>query len=707
MKRLLLIFLLLLSVAILSPARHLRVLAIGNSFSADAVEDHLWPLAAELGDTLIIGNAYNGGCDIDRHVNNLSHNKAAYEYRKVVGGKLSNAKEYRLRDIIQDEPWDIITLQQVSGKSGMTDSYRNLPILIDSVKALMPNKEAELVWHRTWSYAKDYHSDLYKYYGENQKRMDDSIAAVSRTVPSSNGMVRQIPSGIAVSNARLLFGDSLNRDGFHLAIPLGRYVAGAAWAEFLTGKDVTKCTYVPDGLTEEEAQLARQAAHFAFSQRPDASERLFYSQSIEDEIVLIKSLLTNPKLAWMFENCFPNTLDTTVFFVKDENGDDDTFVITGDIPAMWLRDSAAQVWPYVRFATQDPTLQAMIRGVIRRQLRSIILDPYANAFNKGADGGMWQSDFTDMIPEVHERKWEIDSLCYPLRLAYEYWKKTGDASIFDEIWLEAVDKILTTFIEQQRKEGNGPYTFRRNTDRAYDTLSNNGLGTPIRPVGLIASSFRPSDDATTLQFLVPSNFFAVTSLRKAAQILTQINKDSDRAEKCKALADEVEKALKEYAVYNHPVYGEIYAYEVDGFGNRLLMDDANVPSLLAMPYLEDVDVNDPIYQNTRRFVWSESNPYFFRGSAGEGIGGPHVGYRMAWPMSIMMKAFTSTDDNEIRDCLKMLLDTDAGLGFMHESFNVDNPTDFTRPWFAWQNTLFGELIIKLVNEGKLDLLNSL
>ena len=204
-----------------------------------------------------------------------------------------------------------------------------------------------------------------------------------------------------------------------------------------------------------------------------------------------------------------------------------------------------------------------------------------------------------------------------------------------------------------------------------------------------------------------SNFFAVTSLRKAAKILTEVNKKTDLAKECTDLANEVETALKEYAVYNHPKYGKIYAFEVDGFGNHLLMDDANVPSLLAMPYLGDVDVNDEIYQNTRRFVWSEDNPYFFKGTAGEGIGGPHIGYDMIWPMSIMMKAFTSQDDQEIVSCIKMLMTTDAGTGFMHESFNKNNPEKFTRAWFAWQNTLFGELILTLINNGKLDLLNSI
>lgn len=445
------------------------------------------------------------------------------------------------------------------------------------------------------------------------------------------------------------------------------------------------------------------------SNRPPVDQRLFKSKAVESEIVRIKKMIKNPKLAWMFENCFPNTLDTTVRYRKT-NGKDDTVVYTGDIHAMWLRDSGAQVWPYVQLANSDPELKAMLAGVIRRQFKCIIIDPYANAFLDPHDPNpdhQWMSDMTDMKLELHERKWEIDSLCYPIRLAYHYWKTTGDASIFDEEWLQAIELVLQTFHEQQRKNGNGPYKFQRKTERQLDTMNNDGWGNPVNPVGLIASAFRPSDDATTFQFLVPSNFFAVTSLRKAAEILATVNKKPELAEKCRNLAQEVETALKKYAIFNHPKYGQIYAFEVDGFGNQYFMDDANVPSLLAMPYLGDMDANDPIYQNTRKYVWSKDNPYFFKGTAGEGIGGPHIGYDMIWPMSIMMKAFTSRDEKEIQTCIKMLMDTDAGTGFMHESFNKDNPEKFTRAWFAWQNTLFGELILKQVNEGRIDMLNAI
>lgn len=445
------------------------------------------------------------------------------------------------------------------------------------------------------------------------------------------------------------------------------------------------------------------------SRRPSEEARLFSSPAVEEEIVSVASQLTNPKLRWMFENCFPNTLDTTVHFRTDSLGNPDTYVYTGDIPAMWLRDSGAQVWPYVRLAPRDSLLQKMIEGVVRRQFKLINIDPYANAFNDGPSGAGEDVSYpgNKQSPWVFERKWEIDSQCYPVRLAYEYWKTTGDASVFDEEWIKAVGNILATFKEQQRKEGPGNYMFLRITDRQLDTKCHVGKGNPVKPVGLIASAFRPSDDATTFEFLVPSNFMAVTSLRKAAEILREVNENEDLAAECVMLADEVEAALKQYAVVNHPEFGPIYAYEVDGFGSVFLMDDANVPSLLSMPYLGDVAVDDPIYQNTRRFVWSDSNPYFWKGDAGEGIGGPHIGFENIWPMSIMMKAFTSRDDEEIKECIVQLLETDADTGFIHESFNRNDSANFTREWFAWQNTLFGELILKLIDDGKLELLNSI
>ena len=442
-------------------------------------------------------------------------------------------------------------------------------------------------------------------------------------------------------------------------------------------------------------------------QRPVPEKRLFTSKAVENEISRVVNMLENPRLRWMFANCYPNTLDTTVHTMEDIDGEPDTFVFTGDIPAMWLRDSGAQVWPYLRYINSDPELRRMIAGVINRQFRCICTDPYANAFNVEPVGAANSTDWPKADPYVFERKWELDSHCYPIRLAYEYWKISGDTSVFGDVWIEAMNKILSVMKEQQRKVGQGRYRFLRTTDRQLDTKCVVGKGNPVNPVGLIASAFRPSDDATTFEFLIPSNFMAVSSLRKAAEILSEVNSCDSLASECIDLASEVESALKEYAVYNHPEYGKIYAYEVDGYGSMFLMDDANVPSLLAMKYLGDVPSDDPIYRNTRKFVWSEANPYFHRGPAGEGIGGPHIWSDVIWPMSIMMKAFTSEDDDEIRECICQLMTTDAGTGFIHESFHQNNSELFTREWFAWQNTLFGELILKIIDDGKIHILNSI
>lgn len=435
------------------------------------------------------------------------------------------------------------------------------------------------------------------------------------------------------------------------------------------------------------------------TKRPAEAARKFTSEAVEKKLVEVKAHIKDPKLAWMFENCYPNTLDTTCEF-KMKNGKPDTFVITGDIHAMWLRDSSAQVYPYVVLANEDEKLKTMLQGVINRQTDCILIDPYANGFNEGPTGSEWESDHTEMKKELHERKWEIDSLCYTVRLAYHYWKETGDSAVFDDKWEKAQETIYDTFIVQQRKNGNGPYTFGRTTSKQSDTLLNK-YGNPVRPCGLIVSSFRPSDDASIFGFLIPSNLFAVTSLLQMAEMLRVIRNNAALADKCEALAKEVEDAIQKHGIIEHPEFGKIYAYEVDGYGGRNLMDDSNVPSLLGLPFLGCVDIDDPIYQNTRRFTWSDWNPYFFKGKAAEGIGGPHIGPDYVWPMSLVMLAHTSKDEKEIRYCIETIRDTDAGTGFIHESFHKDDAKDYTRPWMAWANTLFGELIIRMQEEGRL------
>ena len=429
--------------------------------------------------------------------------------------------------------------------------------------------------------------------------------------------------------------------------------------------------------------------------RPEKPDRKFVSEAVEAIIDSVSPLIADDKLREMFAICFPNTLDTTVKF-QTKDGKPDTFVITGDINAMWLRDSSAQVWPYLSLIQKDEHLREMVAGLINRQAWCLNIDPYANAFNEGPTGSYWESDYTDhMVKELHERKYELDSQCYPIRLAYQYWFLTGDTSVFDDVWQKAMKLVVETMRKQQRKDGGrGDYRFSRECNRPTDSQINSGWGAPVRYTGMIYSAFRPSDDATQYGFLVPSNMMATVSLRQLAKIEREIYKDKAFAAECENLADEVENGIRKYAVVDHPSHGKVFAYEVDGYGNHTFMDDANVPSLLSAPYLGYCAPDDSIYANTRRLVWSEDNPYFFKGKAGEGIGGPHVGYDYPWPMSIIMRGLTSTDPEEVKECLKMLRDTNGGTYMMHESFYSDDPTDFTRSWFAWANTLFGELILK-------------
>ncbi|QHN03218.1 glycoside hydrolase family 125 protein [Granulicella sp. WH15] len=443
--------------------------------------------------------------------------------------------------------------------------------------------------------------------------------------------------------------------------------------------------------------LASTVPETPLSPRPKPSDRRFQNATVEQFITSTSRQIGDPALAALFVACFPNTLDTTVETGSFE-GKPDTTVITGDIAAMWLRDSSAQVWPYLPLAAKDPALAHLLEGVIRRQTRCLLIDPYANAFmaDLNAPPLPWSlKDKTDLKQGVGERKYELDSLCYPIRLAHGYWRQTGSTAPFDAMWQQAMKTVVGVMRTQQRKNGAGPYHFQRFSEVSTETLPADGYGNPVNPVGLIASGFRPSDDACVFPFLVPSNLFAVTSLRQLAEMAHAVLHDDGLAMEAQSLATEVERALQQHAIVP-TTSGTIWAYEVDGFGSHLLMDDANVPSLLGLPYLKSSP--DPaLYARTRQFVWSTRNPWFFQGSAGEGIGGPHIGKDMIWPMSQMVYALTSTSNQEIRRALTMLKRSAAGTGFMHESYFKDDAARFTRPWFAWANTLFGELIATLAS----------
>jgi len=459
---------------------------------------------------------------------------------------------------------------------------------------------------------------------------------------------------------------------------------------------ITQSSLVAAGILLAPYSFAKGSSEFPIV-RIHESKRKFKSKSVEKIITEIRKKIGNKEIGWMFENCFPNTLDTTVDF-SSVDGKPDTYVITGDIDAMWLRDSSAQVWPYLPLCKEDKELQQLIKGVIHRQVICILRDPYANAFYKDEEKlSEWRKDETEMKRGVHERKWEVDSLCYPIRLAYGYWETTGDSSAFDEQWFEAMKQVVKTFKQQQRFDGRGPYSFRRRTTTSTDTLPMDGYGNPAKPNGLICSMFRPSDDGTIYPYLIPSNFFAMHSLLQLSIIAGNVQNSLDIAE-LDNLIKQITNGLAKNAKIKTEKSGEIYAYEVNGYGSFNLMDDANIPSLLSLQYLIPLMKDDKVYQNTRKYVLSDENPFFYKGKAAEGIGGPHVGADYIWPMSIIMRGLTSEDDKEIKYCLDTLQHTHAGTGFMHEAFYKDDAAKYTRSWFAWANTLFGEFVWKIYRE---------
>ena len=399
-----------------------------------------------------------------------------------------------------------------------------------------------------------------------------------------------------------------------------------------------------------------------------------------------------PHLWDMFRQCFLNTIETTV---RQTPGD--TFVITGDIPAMWLRDSTAQVLHYLRFAHHEEVAD-MVEGLLHRQADCILRDPYANSFNQEEiSGSPHNRDLPKVSGWVWERKYEIDSLCYPLWLAEKFYNKTGRTSFLNEKFAEALRAILTIFRTEQHRETSS-YYFIRTDCPPSDTLTREGRGEPVAVTGMTWSGFRPSDDACKYGYLVPSNLFAVRAL-KAAQKLAKLASWEDLAAESAALGAEIEAGVRNFGLVDHPRFGRMYAYEVDGLGNANLMDDANVPSLLALPYLEVCGTEDPIYRNTRAFVLSKENPYYYEGTLAKGIGSPHTPAGYIWPIALCVQAMTSIDVSEIAGILKTLMNTHGGTFFMHESFDPNAPEQFTRDWFAWANSMFGELIYRLYEQG--------
>lgn len=424
-------------------------------------------------------------------------------------------------------------------------------------------------------------------------------------------------------------------------------------------------------------------------------------QAIEQHVDSVCSKLEkyDPKLAQLYRNCYPHTINSTIQELEDGS----IFVITGDIPAMWLRDSAAQVNHYVPLC-KDPEVAAIVKGVVEKQFQYVLIDPYANAFNPEPNGDGHTDDRPLIIPWVFERKYEIDSLCYPVRLCYRYWKVTGDNAFVRDKLPAVMKQILSVWHTEQHHMEQTPYRFFRDNCPYVDTIHNDGMGNPVVYTGMTWSGFRPSDDACTYGYLVASNMFAVVILGHAAEMLEAVDEDDSFRElvgEIRMLQTQIREGIVNYAIVEHPKYGQVYACEVDGQGNYLVMDDANIPSLISMPYIGYMDVNDPLYQQTRKLLLSPENPYYYEGTCAKGIGSPHTPPRYIWHLALSMQGLTSVDKKEMEEILKTMIRSDADTGYMHEGFHVDDPFVFTRPWFTWSDSLFCEFVEKCLAEGVL------
>lgn len=459
--------------------------------------------------------------------------------------------------------------------------------------------------------------------------------------------------------------------------------------------------------------------------RPPLKCRTFTSQAVERLIEDLKSKVEDEDLARLIENCLPNTLDTTILWydpahTAGKTKEPRTFVVTGDIHAEWLRDSARQLSMYQPLIKYDKGLRDLLRGAINLQTYYINTSPYCNAFHPPPGSGVSKGDahVDNVFPkpqwqQVFECKYELDSLASFLTLTNEYYQNSGDLSFVTPSWLQAYQLLLIvlaresapTFNEKTGYADSFYYSFRRNTDLGSETLPLSGVGNPVNyGTGLVRSAFRPSDDACIFQFFIPANAYILVELKKTSEILDRVLKFNPESP-VKHLLDntlnfiqKIEKGIGKYGIVEHPVWGKVYAFEVDGYGGAALMDDANIPSLLSLPDLGFVDKNDDVYKNTRKMILSKSgNPYYINGPYFEGIGGPHIGIVNAWPMSLLMKIRTSDNDDEIKADLRYVMKTTANLGLMHESVNVhsENGKLYTRPWFAWCNSEFGKTILYL------------
>ncbi|KAI7822745.1 DUF1237 domain-containing protein [Kickxella alabastrina] len=461
-------------------------------------------------------------------------------------------------------------------------------------------------------------------------------------------------------------------------------------------------------------------SHRIPSMRPAPECRTFSSSIIEQVIRNITEKIQSPEIRQLFINTMPNTLDTAIAWhhradANDSVGYPYTFVITGDINAQWTRDSTNQMMPIMPYVGLDPGLRTLVAGLVNMQAEQIADYAFANAYKPPARSGLvpgknsW-APRDRVVPgfnltTVFEAKFEIDSLAAFLKLSTAYWRQTkGMKQVDTGLWSVAVRHVLDVVARLQKPTfGKGGeltdavVEFSRAASSPTESSFGNGRGNPVRATGMVRSLFRPSDDSVIFPFFVPGNAMLAVELANLAEMLSALGSMANERDVAQRLANEIRRGIMDHATVEHPQYGRVFAFEVDGYGGRLVMDDANVPSLLSLPYLGFVSRNNSVYVNTRRLVLSTDNPWYFEGDALSGVGSPHTGFRRAWPMAVAVAGLTSDSRMEVAAALDMLVASTAGLGLMHESVDVSDPTKYSRPWFAWCNGVVSELIMYAVD----------
>jgi hypothetical protein len=400
--------------------------------------------------------------------------------------------------------------------------------------------------------------------------------------------------------------------------------------------------------------------------------------------------LGDPRFGATLVRCLDDTLRTTITRMPDGSA----FVLTGDIPAMWLRDSTVQLAPYLALVDGDEDLQELVVAVLRRQYDQIRADPYANAFNAEPSGAA--HDAADLCddPWVWEEKYEVDSLAFPLQLAERFAAATGRTDHLDDDWAATCRTVIAVWRTEQDHAAGSDYRFVRHGVPATDTLPDDGRGSPVGVTGMTWSGFRPSDDACVYGYNVAANLTAASVLDGVARIARTVRGDDALGAEAAELAAELRVGVERFGVVDGT-----WAYEVDGLGGVLRTDDANMPSLLSLPITSGIAADDACYLATRAFVLSTDNPTWWSGSAAHGVGSPHTPPEHIWPIAVAVEGLTSLDPAVRLERLRTLLDTDAGTGAMHESFHRDDPTVFTRPWFSWANAMYAELALDVVGLG--------